>query len=429
MKSKLQKIENLFLNSQFLTAMALSCCFVGTSWAGGKTTTTTTPAFSYYSEGTPYFDANLVQLQTLPTPTPVATQPLVLMGGGPDVDEAYRWMIKKAGITKDTGGRFVVIRTTGTNAYNPYFYFSNGSNSTTATPVDGYVGGASMGLTSAETLIITSRTAANDPKVANIIATANALWIAGGDQTTYVNLWGPDTAGNKTAVGKAIETLISRNVPVGGTSAGANVLGHFVFTAAAGTVTSKQAQGNPYNSYMDTELNLFSLNATSYAGTPSIVSATLNTFVDPHFRERDRMGRLVAFVSRSTTACADTSLTGVKKGVLSDPASARGIGIEVESALLIEGSTAQLVTNVSNTSESSAYFIKPSVLPGTCKAATALTMNTVGVNKIAIPPNPGIAAFSGPSFSLSNWSTSAPSYWVDINKGALSWSNGTRSPY
>src|SRR5258705_5256651 len=40
---------------------------------------------------------------------------LVLMGGGLDVDEAYQWMCQRAG-----GGDFVVIRTTGTDAYNPY---------------------------------------------------------------------------------------------------------------------------------------------------------------------------------------------------------------------------------------------------------------------------------------------------------------------
>jgi len=36
---------------------------------------------------------------------------LVLMGGGSDVDEAYRWMIQKSG-----GGDFVVIRASGSDA-------------------------------------------------------------------------------------------------------------------------------------------------------------------------------------------------------------------------------------------------------------------------------------------------------------------------
>ena len=41
----------------------------------------------------------------------------VLMGGGADVDAAFTWMIDKSG-----GGDFVVIRATGTDAYNSYIY-------------------------------------------------------------------------------------------------------------------------------------------------------------------------------------------------------------------------------------------------------------------------------------------------------------------
>ncbi|CAF4186842.1 unnamed protein product, partial [Adineta steineri] len=40
-----------------------------------------------------------------------------LVGGGKDVDEVFQWMIKKAG-----GGDFVVIRASGTDAYNSYIY-------------------------------------------------------------------------------------------------------------------------------------------------------------------------------------------------------------------------------------------------------------------------------------------------------------------
>src|SRR4051794_36261423 len=43
-----------------------------------------------------------------------ATRPgLVLEGGGTDIDESFRWMIDRSG-----GGDFLVIRTSGTDAYN-----------------------------------------------------------------------------------------------------------------------------------------------------------------------------------------------------------------------------------------------------------------------------------------------------------------------
>src|SRR5215212_9087125 len=71
--------------------------------------------------------------------TKTTTAGTVLMGGGTDVDAAFQWMIGKSG-----GGDFVVIRATGTDAYNPYIYGLG--------TVD-----------SVETLIIKTRTAAADP--------------------------------------------------------------------------------------------------------------------------------------------------------------------------------------------------------------------------------------------------------------------------
>ncbi len=47
--------------------------------------------------------------------TPPTTGGTVLMGGGTDVDAAFQWMIDRSG-----GGDFVIIRTTGTDAYNSY---------------------------------------------------------------------------------------------------------------------------------------------------------------------------------------------------------------------------------------------------------------------------------------------------------------------
>ena len=39
----------------------------------------------------------------------------VLMGGGKDVDAAFRWMIERSG-----NGDVLVLRARGTDAYNPY---------------------------------------------------------------------------------------------------------------------------------------------------------------------------------------------------------------------------------------------------------------------------------------------------------------------
>ena len=84
---------------------------------------------------------------------------LVLQGGGTDVDENFVRMGARAG-----GGDFVVIRASGTDAYNPYIY----------------------GLCSCDsvaTIVFKNRNAAFNDFVIETIRNAEALWIAGGDQS------------------------------------------------------------------------------------------------------------------------------------------------------------------------------------------------------------------------------------------------------
>jgi cyanophycinase-like exopeptidase len=114
---------------------------------------------------------------------------IALVGGGYDVGEAFRWMIARAGITKTAGGRFVIIRATGTDAYNPYIYSRLGQVDTTTPRNYEMVGGIDLGVTSVETLIINSRAAAEDPLVLKVVGRANAIFIAGGDQADYYNYW------------------------------------------------------------------------------------------------------------------------------------------------------------------------------------------------------------------------------------------------
>src|SRR4029453_13074611 len=127
---------------------------------------------------------------------------LLLMGGSTDVDAGFQWMIQKSG-----GGDFVVIRSTGTDAYDPWIHDELG------------------GVDSAATIIIQNRAAASDPFVLDKILNAEALFIAGGDQANYVEDW------KGTSVEDAIHTLAARGVPIGGTSAGLAVMGQFVFSA------------------------------------------------------------------------------------------------------------------------------------------------------------------------------------------------------
>ena len=191
-------------------------------------------------------------------PSPTLSPGLVLMGGGTDVDAAFQWMCQRAG-----GGDFLVIRTTGTDAYNPY------------------IQQLCPQMDSVETIIITSVTGANSAYVSTQIQNAEALWIAGGDQSTYVALW------RGTAVQTGVNFLLnSKQAPVGGTSAGLAVLSQFIYTGAVGSVTSSQALANPFHRYVTLDRDLFQ------------AALGANKLYDSHFVTRDRMGRSLTFLAR-----------------------------------------------------------------------------------------------------------------------------------
>jgi cyanophycinase-like exopeptidase len=69
------------------------------------------------------------------------------------------------------------------------------------------------------------RAAAEDPFGAATIREAEAVFIAGGDQANYINFW------MGAHVQQALNDAISRNIPVGGMSAGIAVQGEFVYSA------------------------------------------------------------------------------------------------------------------------------------------------------------------------------------------------------
>lgn len=282
----------------------------------------------------------------LPRP---ANPALVLMGGGPDVDAAFKWMIEKSG-----GGNFVVIRATGTDAYNPYIY-------------------AMGGLRSVETIIVPSRAAAADPFVLQRVRGAEALFIAGGDQSDYLNFW------KGTPLEGALQELANRNIPLGGTSAGLAVLGQFIYSGQNQSVTSAAALADPYNKNVTLDRDFLAL--------PPLA----RVITDSHLDARDRMGRLVTFMARV-----------VNDGWTS---TARGIGVDVETALLVENGQATRV------GLGAAYFMQTVGLPQVCAPKTPLTYLNVGVQRLS----------GTGSFDLNNWSGygSTTNYSVSAVNGAL----------
>jgi cyanophycinase len=275
---------------------------------------------------------------------------LVLMGGGPDVDAAFKWMIQKSG-----GGNFVVIRATGTDAYNPYIYDMGG-------------------VRSVETLIIPSRVAAGDPFVLERVRNAEAVFIAGGDQSDYMRNW------KDTPLDTALQELANRNIPIGGTSAGLAVMGQFIYTGENQSVTSPEALANPYNR-----------NVT--LGRDFLTLPTMGRVItDSHLDTRDRIGRLVAFLGR----IVQDGWSGT----------ARGLGVDVETALLVENGQAQRV------GLGSVYFLQTVGLPQVCAPKTPLTYRNLGVQRLS----------GNGTFDLNNWAGygSTTNYAISAVQGVLS---------
>ena len=271
---------------------------------------------------------------------------LMLMGGSTDVKAAFQWMIEKSG-----GGDFVVIRASGTEAYNPFIN--------------------SLGkVDSVETIIFKTRAAASDEFVVNKIRNAEALFIAGGDQFNYVKFW------QDTPVEGAINQLAAKGVPIGGTSAGLAVLGEFFFSARNDTVTSTVALQNPFDSRVQVERGFLAMPNLSHIIT------------DSHFVARDRMGRLVAFLARI-----------VRDGWAEE---ARGIGVDEKTAVVIEpGGLASI------RGSGAAYFLRTPGKPEKCEEKNALTYRNLSVYRIVGSATFNLSTWTGSGGALYTLSSEA----------------------
>jgi cyanophycinase len=280
------------------------------------------------------------------------TAGVLFEGGGKDVDKAYEWMCRHA-----NGGDFLVVRVTGTADYNPYIFK------------------LCPGINSVSTLKILDRAGARQPFVARTIAQAEALFIAGGDQSHYVRYW------QNTPVNAAIDSLAARGVPVGGTSAGNAILAQYAFSALLGTVSSPQALDNPFQYRITLDQDFLSLGPL-----------TRKTITDDHFVTRDRMGRLVAFLAR----------------ISHDHGAARpfGVALDEHTAFLMEGDGVGKIVG-----GSTAYFVSTPGAPEVCRPGKHLTYQNLTVQRVS----------DGDSFDVAKWkATGGVAYTVSAIKGRLS---------
>jgi len=182
-----------------------------------------------------------------------------IMGGGTEDDTAMQWFLNKA-----QSGNVLVLRASGSDGYQDYFYNQLGVN-----------------LAAVETLVMNNANCGSHPFVLDRISKADAIWFAGGDQFLYKSY----------LKGTAAEDLINEHINVenqviGGTSAGMAIQGEYYFDAQNGTISSQTALNNPFDQNLTLDNNFLENDYLT------------NLITDTHFDSPDRKGRISTFLAR-----------------------------------------------------------------------------------------------------------------------------------
>jgi cyanophycinase len=286
----------------------------------------------------------------------------LLAGGGTDSDDGMRWLLAQGGTQRGNSyGDVVVLRTRGSDGYNTYLM--------------------KLGAHSVTSIVITSIDGANSTYVRDAIAKAEVVFLAGGDQSTYVKLW------TGTMLQAAVNARIASGYPIGGTSAGLAVMGEYAYSSLNASSTSAALLANPYDS------------SATFARALFTVPLLKNVITDSHFVVRNRLGRSVAFLARLQ-----------QDGWAAAP---RGIAIDEGSALGVTATGAGTVFGKG----AGVYFLRVGApATRTCVANTSLSFAPVIAHHVPV----------GKQFSVSAWTTGdAVPYTLSATSGMLTSSSGS----
>jgi cyanophycinase-like exopeptidase len=306
--------------------------------------------------------------------TDVATnhQPgIVLAGGATDNDDAMQWMLDRA-----DGGDVVVLRASGSDGYNDYFFSDLGVN-----------------VHSVETIRFDGPAAANDPFVINRIRNAEVLFFAGGDQYDYYTYW------KDTPIEDAIHYVVNeKQATIGGTSAGMAILGGAYYAPSDLGVFSSEALSDPFHPYMDT------IGHGDFLNLPFLA----DVITDTHYEDRERQGRHFTFLAR---------LAGMLQ------ARSYGIASNDYVAVTIDENGIARVFGEYPEFGDYAYFLQancqPDFLPELMEPGTPLTWNR-GESAVKVYKVPGNTAGEY-TFDLNDWVTGNGGTWENwyVQEGVL----------
>ncbi|MGB6685476.1 MAG: cyanophycinase [Candidatus Acidiferrum sp.] len=277
---------------------------------------------------------------------------IALMGGG-EQDPALKFLCERA-----NGGDFLILRA---NTEDDY-----------AQKVNEEIR-ALCPLNSAATIVFSEREDSDDPKLLEHIGHAEAIFIAGGDQSNYVRFW------QDTPVEIALNRHIAAGKPIGGSSAGLAVLGEFSFSSMIDTIHSPEALADPYGNKVTISRDFLRIPLLS------------GIITDTHFVKRDRMGRLAVFLARILQ-------DGWAKQV-------RAIAVEQDAAVLL-----QLDGQAKVIGSGAAYFLEAKNPPEVCRRSVPLNFNGISVHRVS----------SGGSFNVKHWKgIGGDDYQLSASNGQL----------
>jgi len=293
--------------------------------------------------------------------------------------------------------------------------------SATSTTYGNYIN-ALAPLDSVETLVVASRAAADDPFVAQVVRRAEAIFITGGDQANYVNYW------SGTELENAIYyAMINNNAVLGGTSAGLAIMGEVDFAALGGSISSIEALSNPSDPRITLDTQFVTMNDEPKDKLPLTPLKLLNdTLLEPHFQQRDRMGRAMAFTANM--AVGNMLPTVIKGDAIASP---RTIALNEQTALLVApDGTSYVVGNPYDrklpvsSQRRSVFFVNGKSLNSTDERLPVGKLN-YSANVSRFDWDPG--KVNQTTFGINSWTSDLPNvtYEVLATNGVLSTSAAT----
>ncbi|WP_139263255.1 GEVED domain-containing protein [Flammeovirga pacifica] len=308
------------------------------------------------------------------------------VGGDGEVN-ATQWFLNQSG-----GGDYLVLRTDAVGNQASWVW-SNFNNS----------------ISSAAELSITTVNGANNATVAQYIRDAEALFIAGGDQREYMDLW------KGTAVAEAINYLINvKKVPIGGTSAGMAIMGGAYYAPSSSGVLTSEILNNPFHSYT---VNSFFYN--DFLQNPFLNKVITDTHLDRTHGtgNENRYGRAFGMLARTISDQNDQQ----RYAIACDEATFVCIDATGNAKVFGDGGQSQYPTK--------AYFMVGNcATPETISSGQPLVWNKNGeaVKAYVIQ---GSVNGNGNSFNLNDWKTASGGGWLNMytNNGytGFNYTNGS----